>query len=257
MKVCDRVYEDYIKKSRLCDYENVLKLANSKGYKMMGINEFAHHDILGGELILVNRHDIDTSPRVAKKMFEIEKKVYGDAGSSTFYFRQSTFDKDLIKEINGFGYEASYHYEEIATYLKKNRIKDPQKILSCLPKIREIFEENLNEFRQQTGAECKTVSAHGDFVNVKLDISNKLLLDKKTRMSCMIETEAYDEIIEGRIEARFADQHLLGVFSQNVQDAILNKKSPILILTHPRNWEVDILFNTKDNIVRLIEGVSF
>ena len=76
-------------------------------------------------------------------------------------------------------------------------------------------------------------------------------------MRCKIETEAYDEIIEGRIEARFADQHLLGAFSQNVQNAILNEISPILILTHPRNWEVDILFNTKDNIMRLVEGISF
>lgn len=32
-------------------------------------------------------------------MFEIEKTVYGKSGGSTFYFRQSTFDKHLIIDI--------------------------------------------------------------------------------------------------------------------------------------------------------------
>lgn len=38
-----RLYEDYIKKSRLLSYEEVLLLAKSEGYIMMGIHEFMRY----------------------------------------------------------------------------------------------------------------------------------------------------------------------------------------------------------------------
>ena len=40
MKLSQRIYEDYFKKSRLPKYKEVLTLAKENGYKMVGIMDF-------------------------------------------------------------------------------------------------------------------------------------------------------------------------------------------------------------------------
>ena len=93
LNIRTRIYEDYLKKSRLNEYAKLLTTAKNEGYKMLSIIDF-YRFIKGGtaigEKILINRHDIDTSPNVAAKMFEIEKSIYGQNGSSTYYFRDCT-----------------------------------------------------------------------------------------------------------------------------------------------------------------------
>ena len=126
MRVKQRIYEDYFKPSRLPDYKRVLKAFRDAGYHMVGILDL-HNMVMGGGItgkVFVNRHDIDTSPKVAREMFEIEKEVYGHEGSVTYYFRDSTIDKKLIKDIENYGYETGYHYEELATIEKKNKLKN-------------------------------------------------------------------------------------------------------------------------------------
>ena len=66
--------------------------------------------------ILVLRHDIDTDPRTAWLMAQIEKK-YGFLG--TYYCRLSTANDKYMQLIAEMGHEVSYHYEEIASYSKK------------------------------------------------------------------------------------------------------------------------------------------
>ena len=104
MKINVRLYEDYWKKSRLKDYQNMLEYAKKNGYEMAGILDFytmvengkLSKDFYDGDKkLLINRHDIDTSPKVARKMFEIEKQVYGKNASATYYFRDSTVDTRL------------------------------------------------------------------------------------------------------------------------------------------------------------------
>ena len=262
MKLGQRIYEDYFKKSRLPKYKEVLTLAKENGYKMVGIMDFynlvASGEIGGGIKLLVNRHDIDTSPKVARRLFEIEKEVYGKEGSATYYFRNSTIDSNLISEIESYGYETGYHYEEIATYEKQHKLKSRAALEQAMPQIREEFVRDLDNFRKTTGSKSLTVVSHGDFINTRYKFQNyELLKDENTRNKSGITLEAYDAIVNEPVKERYADQVLLDSFSDNVKASIEKGCPCIMMLTHPRNWTVDVSANTKDNIIRLLQDLKY
>ena len=259
-----KLYEDFFKPNRLPSYEKTLLHARHNGYKMLGILDF-YQIVLGDPLFyengvkyLLNRHDIDTSPRVAREMFEIEKRVYGKDGSATYYFRDSTTDLGLIKEIDAYGYEAAYHYEELATYEKKHKFKNTRILREHLPEMGQQFITDIEKFRSITGVQSVSVASHGDFVNTKLQMqSYEILSQDDIRKAASITVEAYDETINKYVKARFADQILVARFSEEVIKSIDSNCPIILMLTHPRNWKVDIRDNIRENFVRLIQGISY
>ena len=121
--ILGRLYCDYLMPSQLAAYEDLVRTAHTAGYAQTSVRRY--HDMVRGrslpDKVIVHRHDIDTDLRTTRKLFEIEKK---HGIKSSFYFRLSTLDIDLMREIEEYGSEASYHYEELATYAKKNKIKD-------------------------------------------------------------------------------------------------------------------------------------
>ena len=255
-----RIYEDYFKRSRLNDYKRVLQKAYSCEYKMLGIKDFYYHVISdeNDDLILVNRHDIDTSPRVAKKMFDIEKEVYGKQGSATYYFRKSTLDINLANEIEAYGYEAAFHYEEIADYVKENKITSKEQINIHMGNIATKFLNDLNTFRSITGSKSQTVASHGDWINVRFKMPNlEILRNSDIRKKSGILIEAYDDEMMKFVKERYADQVLLDKFSESVIDAIDRRCKIIMILTHPRNLEVDFFATTNENWKRLSEEIKY
>lgn len=262
MKLSERLYEDYLKKSRLKEYEKLLVSARDSGYKMLSIIDFYYMMTQGKvneiDKIIVNRHDIDTSPKVAKEMFDIERRVYGNEGSATYYFRKSTYDENLIKSIDKYGYEVGYHYEEIATVEKKIKTKNIDLLMKFFPEIKKMFLNNIFDFREKSGCKVVSVASHGDFVNVKLNFQNKeLLLNGDVRKEAGIIVEAYDDIIEKNITHRYADQILLADFTKSVLEGIMRNERIILMLTHPRNWKVDMRANTIDNVLRAVDGFLY
>lgn len=191
-------------------------------------------------------------------MFLIEQDVYGTEGSSTAYFRESTIDISLIKQIEMNGYETGYHYEQLATYEKKHKCKSSDVLNERIFEIREIFSKDYIDYKNRTGTNSFSVASHGDFVNTKLDMqSYSILEDVNLRKKLGIVVEAYDKAIMDYVNERFADQLLLDNFCKKVMDAINRKTHVIMILTHPRNWEVDIFSNTKENFVRLFQGIKY
>lgn len=263
MSIKQKIYEDYIKRDRLPQYKNLLQIAKDNGYLMLGVADFYDMiqnlgNIQKGTKIILNRHDIDTSPRVAAEMFLIEKEVYGKNGSATYYFRNSTIDNELISAIDEYGYEAGYHYEEISDYEKKHKLKNIECIKEKLPEIRQQFLYDLENFRKSTGSNSVTVASHGDFINTKLLLQNYAILeDQATREKAGIKVEAYDRSIMDCVYARFADHLLLGNFLNEVIDSIEQRCEIIMILSHPRNWKVDIAANTKENIKRFYQGILY
>ena len=124
-----RIYSDFLMPSRLDDYKKLLKIALDSGYKIDSIAGFYEkietHKIDSKKRYLILRHDIDTDIKTAMEMWNIERSM---GVISSYYFRLSTFDVNLMQEISKSGGEASYHFEEVATFAKK---KDLEIKLKC------------------------------------------------------------------------------------------------------------------------------
>lgn len=257
-KLFNRLYSDYLMPSRLRRYEELVCLALNSGYLQISIRLFLkslHSEECGNEKVIVHRHDIDTDIRTAKKIFEIEKKY---KIISSYYFRLSTLDFDFMREIEEYGGEASYHYEEIASFSKKNRIRDASIIRQRLPDIRDDFLNNFSSIEERLGKKISTVASHGDFSNRRLNLSNQEILnDQKLRQKCGIECEAYDQSLLNKFDIYISDRSYPQYYYPTSPFDAIGKYNKICLLTHPRQWETNCIENTKDNLIRLSEGLKW
>jgi hypothetical protein len=254
-KIFFRLYGDYFMSSRLHEYEMLIRAIKDAGYDQISVRDAWACIQNDGELraTFVHRHDIDTDVATAKRMFAIEQKY---EVKSTFYFRLSTLDVSFMREIEEYGSEASYHYEELATFAKKNHIKSPAVLLQSIESIRAEFLANLKEIRRITGLPCNTVAAHGDFVNRKLGLSSQLILENcNFRSECDINVESYDVELMKHFNARISDKPYPDFWHPtSPSEAVGNKINNIFLLTHPRQWHASIWGNSRENAIRLNEG---
>jgi hypothetical protein len=252
----NRLYSDYFMPSQLTAHENLLCAAKDANYRHISVRmylEIIRKAEVCSEPTIIHRHDIDTDLRTARKLFEIEKK---HGIKSSFYFRLSTLDINLMREIEEYGSEASYHYEELATYAKKNKIKDAATLRIHLPQIRSEFMENFLKIEQQLGKKMKTVCGHGDFANRKLKISNtEILADRQLRQRCGIEGETYDRTLMEHIDVYISDQPPPDFYHPCSPLISLGRHRRIYLLTHPRCLEANWKANTRENLLRFYEGV--
>ena len=257
------LYRDYFMKSRLPVYRDLLTVAKNSGYRLIGILDFYREvkkpDLDNNAKYLILRHDIDTSPKIAKKLFEIEREIFGTLGiwGGTYYIRTSTFDLSLINLLKENGVEIGYHYETIANFEKQHKLKSAEKILANMSAIRNQFGRELTRFREMSGVDSLSVSSHGDFVNRRLKLANtEVLKDIRTRQVNDIELEAYDSDLESHFDLRCADMNW-PQFVQKAKDGFADGRKHIMWLIHPRNWKPDWIANTKDNFNRLYEGLRY
>lgn len=253
----DRIYSDYFMKSRLDEYEKLIIKIKSLGYQQMGLRQSADafkNGVSSG--IFVHRHDIDTDIETARKIFEIERSY--DV-RSTFYFRLSTLDFELMREIEEFGGEASYHYEELAAHAKRYNIKSPEGLKAHIPRIQGEFLQNLNRIRERSGLHCSTVASHGDFINRALGLDNKIILsDQRFRSQCDIDLEAYDVPYMTHFTYRCSDTSYPAFWTPYSPYEILeNYNSNIFLLTHPAHWRSNALCNVRENLKRIFEGIRW
>lgn len=254
-----RIYGDYLMKNRFGLYRNILETAIAKGYEHLSMIQF-YHLIKEGKLtadkkIFIHRHDIDTDKKGAAIFFEIEKSL---CIKSSYYFRLSTLEIPLMKEINNYGSEASYHYEEIASYCKRNGILKPEQVAQHLAAIREEFKKNFTAVETNLGYKLRTVASHGDFVNRKLKIANHLLLQQELKDELGIVAEAYDPVFTENYSIKISDKEAPVYFAPTHPLEAIEKQFPVIyLLTHPRQWRTRFLTNTKDNLQRIKEGIIY
>src|SRR5215471_12689578 len=108
-----RIYADFFMPSRLETYREFLCNAIDYGYEICSVDFIWQKIKNSGEIksqkYIVLRHDIDTDTTTAKAIWHIDKAL---GVRSSYYFRLSTIDLDLMQEIALSGGEASYHFEE-------------------------------------------------------------------------------------------------------------------------------------------------
>lgn len=244
--------------SRLKWHEGLVRLALNSGYLQISVRSFfnsLHDNEYDDTKIIVHRHDIDTDIRTAKKIFEIEKK---HKITSSYYFRISTLDFDFMREIEEYGSEASYHYEEIADFSKKNRIRDVSIIHQRLPDIRNEFLKNFCLIEERLGKKITTVASHGDFANRCLKLPNQEILnDQKLREKCGIECEAYDQALLSKFDIYISDRPYPQYYHPISPLDTIGRYKKICLLTHPRQLETNWVENTKDNLIRFSEGLKW
>lgn len=201
------------------------------------------------------RHDIDNYIKWANYIHDIEK-IYSI--TSSFYFRLSTIDIPLMKKLIKSGSEASYHFEEIASYCKKHHIKDRDSAINEMEKIRKMFAKNFLSLEARLGTKLRSVASHGDFVNRKLRLYNwEITKDIHLRETLGIEVEAYDDLLKDTSDIYIADRPY-PIFWHPVNPLdILDKYNVIYLLTHPRNWGRNIHGNLRENVTRCLEGLHW
>lgn len=128
-------------------------------------------------------------------------------------------------------------------------------ILSKIEDIKNIFIQNIENFRKETGQPCLTVASHGDYINTKFKLQNKELIDDRVRKITGIVREAYDPSHINALTCRIADQVEMDLFTMKAVNA-LEKGEPVLeLLTHPRQWNSPVWINLKEEMNRLLRGL--
>lgn len=249
----NRLYADYLMPSRLAHYEALLQGASEAGYRQMSVRDFLRPS--PPVRALVHRHDIDSDLRTAAKMFAIEAR---QGVTASYYFRLSTLDFGLMREIEACGSEASYHYEEVADFAKRHHIKDADVLRSRFPAIRAQFRQNLERIERALGRKLVTVASHGDFANRRLKVINhELLGDQAFRARCGIDCETYDEALLRQFDLYISDRPHPVYFHPMDPGAALGRYRRICLLTHPVQWETNWRESTRCNMRRLVEELAW
>jgi hypothetical protein len=258
ISLLNRLYADYLMPSRLGEYEALLERAREAGYAQLSVRQF-HREFAAQEnalpKVLVHRHDIDSDVRTAKKMFALEAR---HGVKASYYFRLSTLDFGFMREIEAAGSEASYHYEEVADYAKRHRIRCPIEIRRRFPEIREQFIRNFSSITERLGMQMVTVASHGDFANRRLKVINhELLRDAELRRRCGIECESYDNALLNRFDMYISDREYPQYYVPLSPFEALGRYQRICFLTHPLQWETNWIETTRCNLRRLAEEIAW
>jgi hypothetical protein len=219
------------------EYEIILQNALDNGYIVTSlIDWYEHYMDDPGSKVLIMRHDVDFSKKGAERMLEIERKlgVY-----STFYFRWSTANKELIDMITEYGSEVGLHYETLASYAIEHNIytKDELGAADYINCQKELINE-IKRFNELYGT-IKTAASHGDARNRMLGVSNNTLIENGDLQDFGLVTEAYNKEIHKRFDIYISDTSVdmnYWRYGTSPQEAISQGLQTILLLTHPIHW---------------------
>jgi hypothetical protein len=254
----NRLYADYLMPSRLGVFEDIIVAARDSGYTQTSVRDFWEILRSGAPVpdkVVLRRHDIDTDLQTTRKLFEIEKK---HGIRSSFYFRLSTLDLDLMHEIEAYGSEASYHYEELATFAKRNHIKESALVMKQLAEIRREFLDNFRRIERQFGRKLTTAASHGDFANRRLKLNNtEVLDDPQLRADCGIECETYDPVLTRHFDIYISDCPAPRYYRPICPIDAIGRHQRIYLVTHPRQCAANWKANTKDNLFRMVEALRW
>jgi hypothetical protein len=252
-----RVYEQFLMPSRLPEYANLLKAAVDRGYVAFPLLEFYRQASSGTipSKCLLLRHDVDTDVPTAKLMYAVERQL---GIRSSWFFRLSTLDIPFMQRLDRDGNEASYHFEEIATFAKNEALVTRKEVEAHMPRVRKIFQNNMEQLRHRSGLSMRVIASHGDFMNRRLGIRNHELLTQELRNQMDIELEAYDNCLTQYFTDRISDATYPITWKPVPPTEALKKDQAVLhILVHPSHWRANIPANILATGQRVLEDVSY
>lgn len=255
--VAYRFYQNYLMASRLPEYESLMTMLVEYGYSFLTIADLArraNRAALPARTCII-RVDVDSDVPTAREMFHIKRAL---GISTTYYFRLSTLDHHLMKEISAAGSEVGYHYEEIATAAKRLGLRNRCDVESSVSIIRAEFKRNIELFADQAGCLPLTIASHGDWVNRKLRLPNHYIADSDLRQACGILAEAYDPELTAPVQARFSDKEAPAWWRPaSPIEAIKDGIPCIYLLVHPRQWRANRLENFWLDVERSKETILY
>lgn len=242
-----------IKNNRLKEYDKIIQIARSKDYEIISLRDYIEKKFNSNKKILILRHDIDHISRATKKMFKIEKKYSANA---SYYFRNSTFDPKLLKEIEEYGSESSLHFETIADFIKANpQIKTKEELFRTdfKEKCLNLLLCNIQKFRLLLNIPCTTIASHGEYENRLFKTPNNFLTENiSTYKKLDIKLEAYNQDFIEKVTCYISDTSLNvnGGYRYGISPLkAIEKQEPfILFLTHPNHWDYEWSKNIKRNL---------
>ena len=254
MNLKRRLFNDFFRPSKAGEYERILAKAQEMGYEFHTI--LSYEDVIAKgrdpqKKYLILRRDVDTADfKILREMLRLEKK-YG--ARCTYYFRWNTYNVPLMRAIEASGGEASYHYEEMATYCYKHQITRKEEMWNHIEEIRSDFIANYAKFKRVTGMPCLTVASHGDYVNSIFHLAGYVIMNDRIRTECGFVREAYDDAHMKMLTCRIADQVEMESFTEEALAAIERGEPVLELLTHPRQWNSPIWVNLKEECNRVFK----
>ena len=227
--------------NRLKTYKKYIEYALDNGYKVCSMLEF-WKDKDSDNKHFVLRHDVDWKGIATRKMWNVEQSVHNirkRSVNSTYYFRHSTTDSKLIKEMLAAGTEVGLHYETISDYAEQNGIFEFDKV--NIDDCRKQLKKEISDFKNLINPTMESICSHGSPLNSVLGVSNNFLLENENYSDYGITFEAYDkELYEKYVNCHIMDGTLRinsgFSYKENPIDAINNGYKNIIFLAHPNHW---------------------
>ncbi len=188
----NRIISDYFLSNRISKYEDLIVFAKDNGYQFIAHSEFyklTNQGKIGDKKYFLIRHDIDSDPKYCDYWLAVEKKYNI---KSAYYFRLCTLDYRRMFQIHHYGSDCGYHYEEIADYIKENKILIKDEAINSFSLIRQKFIKNFHHIQNNCGFKLTSIASHGDFANTKIGINNHALITKDLKLELGIEFECYE-----------------------------------------------------------------
>lgn len=249
----NRILKKIRQKSRLEEYKSILQYALKNDYKIVSLYDWYENYKTSSSKILILRHDVDYDTKGAYAMYKIEKML---GVHSTFYFRWSSMNDKLMREMNKNGFEISLHFETLADYAKANKIYkseevDNKVVTICQQKLSEEIELFEKKFWK-----IHTICSHGDKRNRVLSLPNHIIWNEAIKNKYRILFETYEKSIIGQFDAYISDSSIYRNFEWQHYgspiDAIDKNRQTICLLTHPIHWNQSFFNN-----IRMLSKVYF
>lgn len=239
------ILKTILNNDRLNAYEFYIKYAENNGYNVCGLEKF-YENRDDGNKYFVLRHDVDIVSEATEEMFLKEKAL---GVTSTYYFRFSTIDVELIKKMEDAGFEVGFHFETLANYANEFGIERIDEI--SIEKVQEKLKMEIDKFEKTTNITIKSLASHGHPLNRKLGYSNNYILENESYSKYNILFEAYDkELYNKYIDSHIMDNNICFnsgfSYNENPIEEIDNKKARIVFLSHPNYWYGNNVRKVKD-----------